>query len=468
MRLFRFKTNQGLFLYFASCKKNNENIFSLFLRGTSDNREHTANNSARAKFTMANLDVMSFYWDCTIYYGKLPSSEVKRRIYAFCEGGNVKKATFQFEKGNEGEKNHVQFRCHQKSRTRGVTMKNKAKDFRGDGMMFCNWSPTSRQCQQVATWDYVMKKDTYVAGPYHWPEDTREILDIDELDESIATTGWREFQKEILRNLMLDKLTKRSIWFVCSKPGVYEVGKSSFMKWLCVKGFAKMLQMGDRRDMMQQACNLREDTRIKMKIKHWPWIMNIEADGNDMDVLSWKGVEAIRDGMYQDNRNKTCQSFDTCRPIIVLCNKFPPIRMDPRRYRCWLVAQDGSYEVINHPNLRGLVLDPERFELPPRELTPEEEKDLQTEEWRTFVDYMKSKEVEESKTPSPRTSPELSLMKTPWVPLPVEERKSPGTKATCEPPPSSPKRQRHSWSGLSSSDDDSEDSSTFTEWLERQ
>lgn len=240
---------------------------------------------------------------------------------------------FQLEKGEATGYIHWQCRVSLIKKKRLSAVLKLVKE----GKLFGHWSPTSNKVHNGNNFNYVMKEDTRLAGPW---KDSDDIKVLTKQLKEFLTFDLRPYQRYIFETAQ--KFDKRSIHIVYDSVG--NVGKSIFGEFMEFYDLAEEIppfRMMD--DIFQWVCTrpIRQSYFVDM------------PRGMKKDRLGdfYSGIEIIKNGVAYDKRYSGKKiRFD--RPqIFVFTNTLPHFDLMSReRWVILNILQDYSYtrhEVIN-------------------------------------------------------------------------------------------------------------------------
>jgi len=253
---------------------------------------------------------------------------------------------FQLEAAPTTGKLHFQGRVSLKVKMRGNTLAEKSQAH----SIMCHWSPTSNRCLEVKEFDYVMKADTRVEGPWadretalHKIEAPKKTMKVIKMEDE----GLKPWQKTIVD--MCNIYDDRSIDIIFDRTG--NIGKSSLLKYLKHPDHALAHKvestLRNGKDLMQACYSVTEAKGIrKAFIVDFPKGISHRAQ-NEL----WTCLEEIKNGFLYDTRYKY-KDLDMDEPrIFVFTNTLPPVYlMSKDRWKYWFVCQDILYEYIPGPD----------------------------------------------------------------------------------------------------------------------
>lgn len=250
----------------------------------------------------------------------------------------AKKWVFQLEQG-EGENGyrHYQGRCSlikKKRMTPFINNPHVQECFPG-----AHWSITNNTVHQSQNFNYVLKEDTKIEGPWSDaeyetpPKLTRQLV---EFQNIIETTGYYPWQADLLP--LVERTENRFITYICDFLG--NNGKSQFAEWLVYKGKACGLPtMVNMEDIMQAVMGLKKSPCYMIDMPR--------AMKKDKLHQFYSGIEELKNGRAYDKRyNFTQTTFD--RPqIVVFSNSFPDFNaLSSDRWQVYVMQPDKSMKLI--------------------------------------------------------------------------------------------------------------------------
>lgn len=149
---------------------------------------------------------------------------------------------------------------------------------------------------------YCTKEDTRVDGP--WMHNYSISSPVEYI------TPDRQYQTFIIE-LLQAKPSPRDIFWFFDRVG--NVGKSSFSKWLVGKKQALFIDEGTKSNIVNMVYNYKQDLRIVV----------VDVPRANKNKVSYKSLEAIKNGMIMNTKYETGMKVFNSPHIIVFSN-FPP------------------------------------------------------------------------------------------------------------------------------------------------
>lgn len=270
----------------------------------------------------------------------------------------AKKFVFQLEKGEVKGKEHyqVRLRAHKKDRLAGhnIWMQKYCKNY--------NLTATVNKQFENGNFDYVMKEDTRVAGP--WSD---KDLPTQEMHDAIDKSFLLPWQQQVIDEIKLNP-DSRVVNVLYSREG--RIGGSVFKKYLrahklatCVPSFNKM-----------------EDIMNMMMCKDADrcYFIDVPRGGGKVESGFWNGIESMKDGYCYDKRHSfKDRSFKTPH-VWIKTNELPPVEaLSIDRWALW--------------GIRGGRLDP--FSYDPKDYWAMNKR--QAEQWQYCNTYDIAREGKE-------------------------------------------------------------------------
>lgn len=236
--------------------------------------------------------------------------------------GWAKKYVFQLEKGEETGYEHYQVRLHLIKKRRLTEIIAATKGFWGDYSR--HWSVTSATVHEGANFNYVLKADTRVCGPWkdseyeEPPVLTRQLREFMEFE-------FRPWQDQVFN--MVKELDNRSIKLIYDKKG--NSGKSIFAEYLEYNRLAYELPpMRFMEDIMQCVMSVKSQ---KAYLVDMPRAMK-----KDKLADFYSGLEALKNGVCYDKRYSFKKRRMDRPQIVVFTNTLPSWDcMSPDRWEVW-------------------------------------------------------------------------------------------------------------------------------------
>lgn len=272
-------------------------------------------------------------YDITIPLDKYNSwVELGKALEGWC-----KKFVFQKEKGEETGYMHWQCRVHLiKAKTLATVTREIAPKLHG------HWSVTCGKVHENNSFNYVMKEDTKVEGPWT-DQDVMEAPKMtDQLKEFltfVANGQIRSYQQQILERIRNRDF--RKIILILDKIG--NSGKSIFAEYLEYRGVGLELPpLRAFEDLMQFAFGFKDQ---KCYIIDMPRALK-------KDKLSefYSGLECLKNGVLWDKRYSAKKRRMTRPQIIVFTNTLPCWAfMSVDRWEVWEMQPDYSLSPYQIP-----------------------------------------------------------------------------------------------------------------------
>lgn len=242
-------------------------------------------------------------YDITIWLSVIPTSE---ECIAFLQEW-CKKWVFVHETCPKTGTPHFQCRVHLKVARTLVNIKNLC----GAGKLVGNWSVTSKDTHAGEDFNYVLKSDTLVEGPFK-SEDVPEVKVVTEQLRQFLQYELRPYQKYIFDEC--SKFDMRTIDIIYDELG--HCGKSQFVEYLHYKGLARQLPpMNDIQDIMGAVMCM---PTAKAYLIDMP-------RGMKKDKLGpfYAGIESLKNGYAYDKRFKFQEKYFDRPRIFVFTNTLP-------------------------------------------------------------------------------------------------------------------------------------------------
>ncbi|GAC77869.1 replication protein [uncultured marine virus] len=264
-----------------------------------------------------------YRWDFTLKWDDENNSNHQDIVDALKQ--TCKLYTFQLEEGESGYK-HYQGRISlikKKKLQPLLLLFSKFPFFSG-----VHWSPTSNNCK---TFDYAMKLDTRISGPW---TDKDEVIYIPRQVREME--GLRPFQQSIIEDC--DVWNKRIINVVYCESG--NMGKSLLVGYCRAHKIGRALPpINDSKDLLRMVCDL---PTSKMYLFDMPRSMN-----KDRLYQFYSAVETIKDGYAYDDRYHFKEKVFDCPNIWIFTNTLPDLEMlSEDRWKVHTINK--SYELIEY------------------------------------------------------------------------------------------------------------------------
>lgn len=245
---------------------------------------------------------------------------------------------YQLERAPTTDRLHFQGRVSLKTKARLSTITHICHTLD----ITAHWSPTSNGTKDF---DYVMKEDTRVEGPWMDKEIEFEQFQVPKVTKTVLKLkdmGLRAWQQTIVD--MSKIYDDRSIDIILDKKGC--IGKSAILKYLDFEKLAYQVPtINNMKDLMQAVLSLMK--RYGMRdafVIDFPRGISHKTQNS-----LWCAIEDIKNGYVYDTRYK-CEyiRFDEPR-VFVFTNTLPPrYLMSQDRWKYWIVENDEL--VSYHPN----------------------------------------------------------------------------------------------------------------------
>lgn len=257
-----------------------------------------------------------YCWDFTSFGVEgFAYTDVAKQLAPHC-----KKFVFQLELSPKTKRQHWQGRISLNVKHRMTEVKSL---FEGP-LAKARWSPTSQRGK--ATFNYVMKEDTRVSGP--WNENNwKPPIVPEELKKPFTLYKWQE---EIIADCKNEKENERIINVVVDKSGC--IGKGFLRKYIAFHKIAKTIPTTTKPETIMAWA---------LKFPSRAYLLDMpRGSGIKRDIIEmWRGLEQLKDGRAYETRY-TPQDLEMpfAPHIWVMTNEKPDdkyLSMD--RWRLWLV-----------------------------------------------------------------------------------------------------------------------------------
>ena len=294
-------------------------------------------------------------YDLTIY------ETVKGKTYTYLDMGDMlkqvaSKFVFQLEEGEE-KKRHFQIRMHAMKKTRASPLLKlvfKCLNIT-DAKAFIFCKPTSKDVHNKKNFNYVMKAEGRIAGP--WTDEFfKEHINYNIIDEFIdfKEENLRPFQKSIVDIINTKDLRKIDIIF--DPDG--NRGKGFIADYLEIFCDCYILpNIDDYKLIMQDAQNavMRRIKRLGIankNIKGFILDMPRAMEFREMKKLIY-AIESIKGGRLQDYRNHSTEPIRINKPRVILFTN-EPIDMtlySKDRYAVWTIDDKDALIPFTFPKV---------------------------------------------------------------------------------------------------------------------
>lgn len=278
-------------------------------------------------------------WDITIPFGEhgyTDYREVAKKLKGWCQ-----KWAFQMEVGEETGYKHFQCRVWLfKAKTPGMVIKQVAPEVKG------HWSITCNKVHHGNNFNYVMKEDSRVAGP--WTDQDEEFEDPPVMTKqlehflSLPRRGWQERMEEIIAVFDM-----RCINIIYDQIG--NSGKSLFSEYLeYTKQAFEVPALRSFEDIMQFTYSFKNQKAYLIDMPR----------GMKKDKLSefYSGIESLKNGVVWDKRYAGKKRRMDRPNIIVFTNTLPDFELlSADRWVVWEMQPD--YTLARHDILQRYGVD---------------------------------------------------------------------------------------------------------------
>lgn len=237
-----------------------------------------------------------------------------------------KKWVFQLERGDATGYLHWQCRLSLHTKRRIGELLQLTKDILPAGH---HWSITSSTCHAGCNFNYVMKADTRVDGPYK-DSDYEEPPPLTRQLKSFLTEDFYPWQQTVFDSIA--EADDRSIKLIIDTHG--NAGKSIFCEFLEYKGLAfEIPPMRTMEDIMQCVMSIKDK---KCYIVDMPRAMK-----KDKLADFYSGLEALKNGVAYDKRYSFKKKRMDRPQVVVFSNTEPDYDfMSMDRWQVWFMTQD--------------------------------------------------------------------------------------------------------------------------------
>jgi len=263
-------------------------------------------------------------WDLTVWHDQCTDRTDLRKFLT----ENAKKFSYQLEKNGDG-KLHWQIR---------LSLFKKKKKFQLLATIpFANTnvSPTSSDVHAAKKFNYVMKADTRVDGPWTDTDDVEPPKLTKQLERFMRHT-LRPWQTEIVNLISLqdDDLEDRKIIYILDEVG--NSGKSIFCEWLEFNSKAYEIPMMSQMEDIMQCC---------MCIKEQSCYIIDMPRGLKKDKLAsfFGGVECLKNGVMYDKRYAFKKRRIDRPNVVIFSNCMPDLSLlSGDRWSIYIMQPDYS------------------------------------------------------------------------------------------------------------------------------
>ena len=242
-------------------------------------------------------------YDITVSCNEYDIQNLKKQLSEWC-----KKWVFQRERGEETGFEHFQCRVHLMKKKRFAEVK---KLVASGVLIKGNWSPTSATVHEGANFNYVMKADTRIEGPWTDQEFT-EPMPLTRQLKKFMKDQFYPWQEQVMR--MCNELDDRTIKLIYDVHG--NAGKSIFSEYLEYKEMAfELPPLRSMQDIMAVCMCVPVS---KVYIVDMPKAMK-----KDKLAELYSGLECLKNGKMYDIRYSYKRRRIDRPQIIVFTNMLP-------------------------------------------------------------------------------------------------------------------------------------------------
>lgn len=251
----------------------------------------------------------------------LKCEDIKPQQVSAALRGWADKWVFQKERSDTGY-DHYQGRIHliKKRRLTEIAKKWKLVDV----LKKAHLSITSNGCKDF---NYVMKDDTRVAGP--WSNENTHNWECKQVTMIEALYPWQQY--------VVDHVTDfdtRTINVIYDTDGCK--GKSTLGLYLRFHNLGRMLPLfNDHKDLMRAVMSMPISTCYVIDFPR-------AYEGKRVNML-WAGIESVKNGYVYDDRYEFKEKMFNSPNIWVFCNRLPNKNLVSRdRWKLWTISEDMS------------------------------------------------------------------------------------------------------------------------------
>lgn len=369
-------------------------------------------------------------WDITVY-PKEDTVESAREMKDKCiEWSRLKckKWAMQIEKV---AKYHIQWRVDLATKVRKNQLKSYllAADINysksGEGGV----SQSNNKTQKTASFDYVMKPETRVEGPWDDRSDGHTKFMIEQeamlkkaIPHMFDESQHRPCQRDIIRMIRDLKDDFRSIYVILDIIG--GAGKNDVMRYLRAKGLAScMPRLTDSKKTAEAVASAsREDPGWA---KNKPLVINFPRGTMKDSKETWSQIEQVRDGDAVDTRYKYYKMSVATVPVFIFCNELPDMScLSADRWKKYIIDDEHKLLPYSKPvaDLMSRLRDANELVRRGKEMEDEAGKKVAAEMYKRLEETFKL--AGEMKTRWGLDEPKTSRKKRKTQEIPEEPKES--------------------------------------------
>lgn len=238
-------------------------------------------------------------YDFTLKSDGVELNDLKKKLRSLC-----KKYVFQLERGETGYE-HYQGRVQLQKKMRLVQIK-QALDYEQ-----IHLSPTTNITKANGKFDYVMKEQTKIDGPWTDQDNQEDVY----IPRQYRLTKLFDWQQQLYDDVMEDlKVSTRNIFCLVDING--GIGKTTFALYLtCHKKAEYIPPMNDAKDIMRMIYDLPPTTM---------YIVDLTRSMRKDKLFGlFSAIEQIKNGYIYDDRYSFKRRFIDTPGMIIFTNDYP-------------------------------------------------------------------------------------------------------------------------------------------------
>lgn len=209
-----------------------------------------------------------------------------------------------------------------------------------------HWSPTTCAVHEGQDFNYAMKADTRIAGP--WKDDDEIKFETVQL-AIFKTYKLRPYQQAIYDESQQFHMRNMNIIY----DTVGNIGKSLFAEWMEYEGIAEEIPpFRAMEDIFQWVCSM---PRKQCYFVDMP-------RGMKKDKLAdfYSGLEVVKNGVAYDKRYKGRKVRFNRPRIFVFTNLLPNLNlMSKDRWKIWKINKDYTFDILSNKDIKKSKKDEE-------------------------------------------------------------------------------------------------------------